>query len=179
MNIVPITEPDTLPIIYDRGLIGMYHDWCEPHSTYPRTYDLLHANHIISSTKNRYLSVSSLPSILHSVCYFSYGFIMCYWWSLVEHSFHSAYLSIFFLLCVTDETTKHHHCRCNVTSLIMEMDRILRPNGWAIFHDHMEVLSNVQEILRSLHWDIILTYKKNDEQLLAAQKTFWRPDASS
>jgi hypothetical protein len=90
MNIVPITEPDTLPIIYDRGLIGMYHDWCEPHSTYPRTYDLLHANRIISSTKNRYLSVSSLPSILHSVCYFSYGFIICYWWSLVKHSFHSA-----------------------------------------------------------------------------------------
>ncbi len=56
---------------------------------------------------------------------------------------------------------------------------MLRPNGWAIFLDHVEVLSKVEEILRSLHWDIILTYKKNDEQLLAAQKTFWRPDASS
>jgi hypothetical protein len=53
LNIVPITEPDTLPIIYDRGMIGMYHDWCEPHSTYPRTYDLLHADHLISSVKEK------------------------------------------------------------------------------------------------------------------------------
>jgi len=49
MNIMPTSEPDTLPIIFDRGLIGMYHDWCEPHSTYPRSYDLLHANHLLSS----------------------------------------------------------------------------------------------------------------------------------
>ncbi|KAE8663219.1 putative methyltransferase PMT14 [Hibiscus syriacus] len=26
------------------GLIGIYHDWCEAFSTYPRTYDLIHAN---------------------------------------------------------------------------------------------------------------------------------------
>jgi hypothetical protein len=49
MNIVPVTEPDTLPIIYDRGFIGMYHDWCEPHSTYPRSYDLMHADQLLST----------------------------------------------------------------------------------------------------------------------------------
>lgn len=43
MNVVPITEPNTLPVIYDRGLIGVAHDWCEAFSTYPRTYDLIHA----------------------------------------------------------------------------------------------------------------------------------------
>jgi hypothetical protein len=51
MNIVPVNEPDTLPIIFDRGLIGMYHDWCEPHSTYPRSYDLMHADHLFSTLK--------------------------------------------------------------------------------------------------------------------------------
>jgi hypothetical protein len=54
MNIIPISEPDTLPIIYDWGLIGMYHDRCEPHNIYPCTYDLLHANHIIISITNKY-----------------------------------------------------------------------------------------------------------------------------
>ncbi|KAF5791293.1 putative S-adenosyl-L-methionine-dependent methyltransferase [Helianthus annuus] len=24
------------------GLIGVYHDWCEPFSSYPRTYDFIH-----------------------------------------------------------------------------------------------------------------------------------------
>ncbi|KAL5714582.1 hypothetical protein ACHQM5_016523 [Ranunculus cassubicifolius] len=53
MNIVPIDSPDTLPIIYERGLFGMYHDWCEPHSTYPRSYDLLHADHLFSKLAKR------------------------------------------------------------------------------------------------------------------------------
>lgn len=44
MNIIPINVPDTLSIIFDRGLIGIYHDWCESFNTYPRTYDLLHAS---------------------------------------------------------------------------------------------------------------------------------------
>ncbi|KAH8959410.1 hypothetical protein BDL97_06G076600 [Sphagnum fallax] len=123
MNIIPISEPDTLPIIYDRGLIGMYHDWCEPHSTYPRTYDLLHANHIISSITNK----------------------------------------------------------CNILSLVMEMDRILRPGGWVIFCDEVELLIKVEDIVKSMHWDIMFTYKidNNSEQLLAVQKSFWRPDPSN
>ncbi|CAH9057114.1 unnamed protein product [Cuscuta epithymum] len=53
MNIVPIDSPDTLPVIYERGLFGMYHDWCESFSTYPRSYDLLHADHLFSKIKQR------------------------------------------------------------------------------------------------------------------------------
>ncbi|XP_047340777.1 probable methyltransferase PMT24 [Impatiens glandulifera] len=53
MNIVPINSPDTLPIIYERGLIGMYHDWCESFSAYPRTYDLIHADNLFSDIKKR------------------------------------------------------------------------------------------------------------------------------
>ncbi|CAA6668434.1 unnamed protein product [Spirodela intermedia] len=53
MNVVPIDSPDTLPIIYERGLFGMYHDWCESFSTYPRSYDLLHADHLFSNLKKR------------------------------------------------------------------------------------------------------------------------------
>ncbi|KAL5555428.1 hypothetical protein UlMin_037664 [Ulmus minor] len=53
MNVVSIDSADTLPIIYERGLFGMYHDWCESFSTYPRTYDLLHADHLFSKVKKR------------------------------------------------------------------------------------------------------------------------------
>ncbi|CAL5203028.1 unnamed protein product [Lathyrus oleraceus] len=44
MNVVPVDTPDTLTVIFDRGLIGIYHDWCESLNTYPRTYDLLHSS---------------------------------------------------------------------------------------------------------------------------------------
>jgi hypothetical protein len=27
MNVVPVNEPNTLPVIYDRGLLGVAHDW--------------------------------------------------------------------------------------------------------------------------------------------------------
>lgn len=51
MNVVPPGRKNTLPVIYDRGLIGTFHDWCEPFSTYPRTYDLLHSFRVLSAKK--------------------------------------------------------------------------------------------------------------------------------
>ncbi|KAG6405905.1 hypothetical protein SASPL_133499 [Salvia splendens] len=53
MNIINIDAPDTLPVIYERGLFGIYHDWCESFSTYPRSYDLLHADHLFSKIKKK------------------------------------------------------------------------------------------------------------------------------
>ncbi|KAK8302384.1 hypothetical protein V6Z12_D04G083600 [Gossypium hirsutum] len=53
MNVVPIDAQDTLSIIFERGLIGIYHDWCESLSTYPRTYDLLHSSFLFKNRKER------------------------------------------------------------------------------------------------------------------------------
>uniref|UniRef100_A0A7N0THD3 Methyltransferase n=2 Tax=Kalanchoe fedtschenkoi TaxID=63787 RepID=A0A7N0THD3_KALFE len=53
MNVVPIDQPDTLPVIFDRGLIGTYHDWCESFNTYPRTYDLLHSSSLFGNLTKR------------------------------------------------------------------------------------------------------------------------------
>ncbi|KAK5812557.1 hypothetical protein PVK06_027992 [Gossypium arboreum] len=58
--IVLARKPLTLNIIYDRGLIEVYHDWCEPFSTYPRTYDLIYVASIDSLTK--------LPGSRNSSC---------------------------------------------------------------------------------------------------------------
>ncbi|KAJ8461234.1 hypothetical protein OPV22_034160 [Ensete ventricosum] len=35
MNVIPVSESSKLKIIYDRGLIGTLHDWCESFSSYP------------------------------------------------------------------------------------------------------------------------------------------------
>ncbi|XP_054805011.1 probable methyltransferase PMT19 [Prosopis cineraria] len=49
MNVVPFDATHgNLGVVYERGLIGTYMDWCEPFSTYPRTYDLIHASGIFS-----------------------------------------------------------------------------------------------------------------------------------
>ncbi|KAL8059020.1 hypothetical protein ABFX02_03G059800 [Erythranthe guttata] len=118
MNVVPVHAPDTLPIIFERGLIGVYHDWCESIGSYPRSYDLLHADHLFSRLKNR--------------------------------------------------------CKQAIV-IVVEMDRILRPNGWAIIRDKVEILNPLEEILRSLHWEIRMTFAQNREGILCAQKTVWRP----
>ncbi|XWS74774.1 hypothetical protein CRYUN_Cryun01aG0026100 [Craigia yunnanensis] len=53
MNVVPIDAQDTLTIIFERGLIGVYHDWCESFNTYPRTYDLLLSSFLFRNLKER------------------------------------------------------------------------------------------------------------------------------
>ncbi|VFQ75724.1 unnamed protein product [Cuscuta campestris] len=37
----------------ERGLIGTYHNWCEAMSTYPRTYDFIHADGVFSLYQDR------------------------------------------------------------------------------------------------------------------------------
>ncbi|KAL5215080.1 hypothetical protein ABZP36_004232 [Zizania latifolia] len=118
MNVIPIDSPDTLAIIYERGLFGLYHDWCESFSTYPRTYDLLHANHLFSKIKKR----------------------------------------------------------CKLVPVIVEVDRILRPEGRLIVRDSLETINEVESIVKSLHWEVRMSYSQDNEGLLFVQKTMWRPN---
>uniref|UniRef100_K3ZN67 Methyltransferase PMT26 n=1 Tax=Setaria italica TaxID=4555 RepID=K3ZN67_SETIT len=117
MNVVTIDSPDTLPVIYERGLFGIYHDWCESFSTYPRSYDLLHADHLFSKLKPR----------------------------------------------------------CKVLPVVVEVDRILRPNGKFIVRDDKETVDEIQSAVRSLQWEVRMTVSKNKEAMLCARKTTWRP----
>ncbi|KAJ3685633.1 hypothetical protein LUZ61_014797 [Rhynchospora tenuis] len=94
MNVVPTSEPNTLPVIFDRGLIGVAHDWCEPFDTYPRTYDLLHASGLLSKEQKR----------------------------------------------------------CNISSILLEMDRILRPGGLAYIRDSKYIMDEIMEITKAMGW---------------------------
>ncbi|KAI3750694.1 hypothetical protein L2E82_21443 [Cichorium intybus] len=48
MNVVPTTGVNHLPLILDRGFVGVLHDWCEAFPTYPRTYDMVHADGLLT-----------------------------------------------------------------------------------------------------------------------------------
>lgn len=117
MNVVPVDSPDTLPIIYERGLFGLYHNWCESFSTYPRSYDLLHADHLFSNLKKR----------------------------------------------------------CSLVAVVVEVDRILRPEGKLIVRDDVDTMHELEGILRSLQWKVQQTYSEGNAGLLCAKKTMWRP----
>lgn len=117
MNVVPIDSPDTLPVIYERGLFGIYHDWCESFNTYPRSYDLLHADHLFSKLKQR----------------------------------------------------------CKLVPVIAEVDRILRPGGKLIVLDNSETLSEIESMVKSMQWEVRMSFTKEKEGLLSVVKTMWRP----
>eukprot|EP00268_Persea_americana_P038377 TRINITY_DN37963_c0_g2_i1.p1 TRINITY_DN37963_c0_g2~~TRINITY_DN37963_c0_g2_i1.p1 ORF type:complete len:669 (-),score=121.87 TRINITY_DN37963_c0_g2_i1:292-2298(-) len=98
INVVPISGPNTLPVIFDRGLLGVIHDWCEAFDTYPRTYDLLHASGLLSIEQKR----------------------------------------------------------CNISSIMLEMDRILRPGGRAYIQDVKSVIEEAYEITKALGWRAVV-----------------------
>nr|GEW58750.1 probable methyltransferase PMT15 [Tanacetum cinerariifolium] len=96
MNIVPVeAKADTLGAIYERGLIGTYQSWCEAMSTYPRTYDLIHADSVFTLYKDR----------------------------------------------------------CEMEDIMLEMDRILRPEGSVIIRDDVDLLVKVKRIADGLNWE--------------------------
>lgn len=58
-----------------------------------------------------------------------------------------------------------------------EVDRIVRPGGKFIMRDDSSTIQEVENVLKSLHWEVHLTFSKNQEGILSAQKTEWRPDS--
>ncbi|KAG9452227.1 hypothetical protein H6P81_005131 [Aristolochia fimbriata] len=120
MNVVPtIAERDTLGVIYERGLVGIYHDWCEAFSTYPRTYDLIHASGVFSLYEGK----------------------------------------------------------CKIEDILLEMDRILRPEGAVIFRDNVDVLNRVRKVINGIRWDSKMVDHEDGplipEKILVAVKRYW------
>ncbi|OIT33934.1 PREDICTED: probable methyltransferase PMT15 [Nicotiana attenuata] len=125
MNIVPVeAKVNTLGVIYERGLIGTYQSWCEAMSTYPRTYDLIHADSIFTLYKDR----------------------------------------------------------CEMEDILLEMDRILRPEGSVIIRDDVDTLVKVKRIADGLNWDSQIVDHEDGplerEKLLFAVKSYWTAPAT-
>lgn len=131
MNVVPAYTSNTLGVIYDRGLIGVYHDWCEAFSTYPRTYDFIHA-----------IGIESL---------------------------------------IRDLSRGGN--RCSLVDLMIEMDRILRPEGTVVVRDTPKVIDRVAKIASAIRWttEVYDTEPESNgkEKLLVATKQFWTLSSTS
>ncbi|KAF9687782.1 hypothetical protein SADUNF_Sadunf02G0128800 [Salix dunnii] len=120
MNVVPVqAKMNTLGVIFQRGLIGTYQNWCEAMSTYPRTYDFVHADSLFSLYKNR----------------------------------------------------------CDMEDILLEMDRILRPEGSVIIRDDVDILLNVKTLIDAMQWDGRIADHENGplerEKILFATKKYW------
>ncbi|QCD82623.1 S-adenosyl-L-methionine-dependent methyltransferase [Vigna unguiculata] len=118
MNVVSSTASNALlPLILDRGFAGVMHDWCEPFPTYPRTYDLLHADGLLSHLSSE---------------------------------------------------------RCSTIDLFLEMDRILRPEGWVILSDTMGAIEMARMVATQVRWEarVIDLQNGSDQRLLICQKPF-------
>lgn len=117
MNVVPVWARNTLPLILDRGLAGVLHDWCEPFPTYPRTYDMLHANGLLSHLSSE---------------------------------------------------------RCSMMDFLLEMDRILRPEGWIVLSDKFGAIEMARALATQIHWEarVIDLQNGSDQRLLVCQKPF-------
>ncbi|KAK7844027.1 putative methyltransferase pmt16 [Quercus suber] len=126
MNVVPAeAKVNTLGVIYERGLIGTYQNWCEAMSTYPRTYDLIHADSVFSLYKDR----------------------------------------------------------CEMEDILLEMDRVLRPEGSVIFRDDVDNVIKIKNIIDGLDWDSQIVDHEDGphhrEKLLFAVKKYWTAPAAT
>lgn len=119
MNVVPVNARNTLPLILHQGFAGVFHDWCEPFPTYPRTYDVLHANGLLSHLSSE---------------------------------------------------------RCDMMDLFLEMDRILRPEGWVILSDKLGAIEVARMLVTQIRWEarVIDLQNGSDQRLLVCQKPFVR-----
>ncbi|XP_062073355.1 probable methyltransferase PMT21 [Humulus lupulus] len=124
MNVVSSYAANTLAVVFDRGLIGTYHDWCEAFSTYPRTYDLLHLDALFTAESHR----------------------------------------------------------CDMKYVLLEMDRILRPNGYAIIRESSYFVDAVAAIAKGMKWGCRkenTEYGIEKEKILICQKKLWYSNKSS
>ncbi|KAG6766743.1 hypothetical protein POTOM_027915 [Populus tomentosa] len=64
---------------------------------------------------------------------------------------------------------------CQLAPVLAEVDRIARPGGKLIVRDESSAIEEVENLLKSLHWEVHLIFSKDQEGLLIAQKDEWRP----
>lgn len=61
--------------------------------------------------------------------------------------------------------------RCDLMEMVVEIDRIVRPGGYLVVQDTVEMLKKLNPILLSLRWSTNLYRGK----FLVGLKSSWRP----
>lgn len=100
-----------------------------------------------------------------------------------RYCFFSSSLYILFvskLFCdlIWAQTLFSSPCRCHLVDVLVEMDRILRPEGTAIIRDRPDVIKKVTSIAHAIRWTTKVYESEpesnNSEKILVARKTFWK-----
>ena len=67
--------------------------------------------------------------------------------------------------------------RCNIEDILLEMDRILRPEGIVILRDGVDVLNKVKIIAAGMRWDVKLMDDEDGplvpKKIMVAVKQYW------
>lgn len=73
--------------------------------------------------------------------------------------------------------------RCEMEDILLEMDRILRPEGSVIFRDDVDVLVKIKRITDEMEWESKIVDHEDGplerEKLLFAVKKYWTAPAQS
>jgi hypothetical protein len=67
--------------------------------------------------------------------------------------------------------------RCNIAHIVLEMERILRPGGWALIRESNEMAYRVQALAISMRWKTRILETESGpfgkDKLLSCQKPLW------
>jgi len=67
--------------------------------------------------------------------------------------------------------------RCEIVDILLEMDRILRPEGAVLMRDEVDVLNKAMAITQGMRWECRLADHEdgpfNLEKILVCVKTYW------
>lgn len=67
--------------------------------------------------------------------------------------------------------------RCKFEDILLEMDRILRPEGAVIFRDEVNVINKVNKIALGMRWETKMTDHEDGplvpEKILVVVKQYW------
>lgn len=73
--------------------------------------------------------------------------------------------------------------RCKLEDILLEMDRILRPEGAVILRDEVDVMNKVKKIAGGMRWHAKLMDHEDGplvpEKILVAVKQYWVGNSTS
>ena len=52
-------------------------------------------------------------------------------------------------------------CRCDITDIVLEMQRIVRPFGAIIIRDHVDVIVKVKKVIDQIRWNGKILHSEN------------------
>lgn len=86
---------------------------------------------------------------------------------------------LLYTICTLAELSQHYvnEIRCSLEDILLEMDRILRPEGTVIFRDDVDVLMKVKKIVAGMRWKSQMVDHEDGpiitEKVLFSVKQYW------